>query len=129
MKKIIIILVLIAAAVGITFFIKPGQIEYRQGLFTVNEEVADKEIVWSDYVRAPVKEDGLNALQATEKYTQVGTKQFDFGVFVESVNGIKPDEKHFWKLYMNGQGAQVGADQLETKKGDIVEWVLEEIKE
>ena len=31
------------------------------------------------------------------------------------------------KLYINGQGSPVGADQLQTCRGDVVEWLVEDI--
>jgi hypothetical protein len=73
-------------------------------------------------------ENGKNAFDLLEAFTKVEYKQYSFGVFVESINGVKPDDKHFWKLYYNGQEAQVGASQLQTKDGDAIEWKIEEIK-
>ncbi len=129
MKKIVIILVLILAAVGITFLVKPdiSQAPSNGGaLIQTRDEIRNESIILQDYVRYP-GEEGKNAFELLQKYTKVEFKQYDFGVFIESINGVKPDEKHFWKLYYNGEESQVGADQLQTKKGDIVEWRLEEI--
>ncbi len=129
MKKLLVILFLAAAAVGITYAWKPRQsIAPGNSLYPVNEQIQDQPIVFSDYVRYPGK-GGENALELLQAITTVESKQYDFGVFVESINGVKPDEKHFWKLFYNGEEAQVGARDLQTKTGDVIEWKLEAIQE
>lgn len=132
-KKLLLIVILAGIAVGITYLVKPGQFgpsapeQEEQAVFPVSRELQGKSIVMQDYVRY-YGENGENALELLQKTTSAEIKQFDFGAFVESINGIKPDEKHFWKLYYNGAEAQVGADQLETKSGDVIEWFLEGIE-
>lgn len=83
--------------------------------------------VQEDYVRYPGR-DGVNAFDLLMEVTEVEFTEYDFGKFIRSINGVTPDSKHFWKLYLNSQGAQVGADQLETRDSDIIEWRLEEIE-
>lgn len=130
LRKIILIVLAVGAILGLTYIIRPGQsrIEYKAGLFEINKEIAGKPVVFKDYVRVPVSKNGKTALELTQEITAVETKKYDFGVFVENINGTKPDEKHFWKLYLNGQEAQVGADTLKPQQGDVVEWRIEEIK-
>ena len=106
------------------------QIEYKQGLFPINPGIAGDTIIQSDYIRYPGK-NGKNAFDLLKNAVddKVEAKEYDFGVFVESINGLKPDAEHFWKLYYNGKESQVGADKLETHKGDVLEWVVEKIQE
>lgn len=135
LKKIILIAVLAAAVVGLTYVVKTGQFgadtPERAVIKFNNPQIKNKEVVLNDYVRYPGKL-GKNAFDLLLELDNVKAppdfKRYDFGVFVESINGIKPAEGQFWKLYINGEEAQVGADQLETRKGDIVEWILEDIK-
>ena len=102
------------------------------GCFGDRVGVRGKPIALSDYVKY-YGEDGKTAFdllveqKVGDQTIDVQSKKYDFGVFIESINGTKPDDKHFWKLYINGQEAQVGADQLQTKKGDIIEWTIAEI--
>ncbi len=130
MKKLILVVVLIAAVIGITYAVKsiPKKIlPPQQALYKTNEDIRDQKIVLGDYVRYPGKT-GQTAFELL-KVSNVSfeSKQYDFGVFIESLNGVKPDKDHFWKLYLNGQEAQVGADKLETHDGDTIEWKLEKI--
>lgn len=69
-------------------------------------------------------QDGKNALELLKaKHKVEATAQG----FVTAINSIKPDSKHFWSFYVNGQAAQVGAKDYQTKKGETIEWKLETI--
>ncbi len=59
---------------------------------------------------------------------KVETKQSSFGEFVEGINGVKADSKHFWAFYINGEFANIGAGSYATKEGETLSWKLEEIK-
>ncbi|NCO12428.1 DUF4430 domain-containing protein [Candidatus Pacearchaeota archaeon] len=72
--------------------------------------------------------DGQNAFELLKDVAKIDYKEYDFGVFVESINGVKGDDKHFWAFYLNGEQAKTGADQTILQKGDKVEWRYEEIK-
>jgi hypothetical protein len=70
-------------------------------------------------------QDGRTAMDILKANYNVQTQSFgDMGDF----DGVEPDNKHFWALYVNGSVSQVGADQYVTKSSDILEWKLEEIK-
>lgn len=129
MKKFLITILIAVAVVGGVYyyknhFVRPsGAPNSRpdQQLQCAGTEVKN------DYVKY-CGQDGKNAFELLTAAAAVEFKSYDFGVFVESINGVKPDEKHFWKLYINGAESQVGADKLQTKDGDVVEWKLEEIR-
>ena len=128
MKKIILLTLLAAALVGITYAVKPHPATApEQAVVKTNPSIEDKTIIFQDYVRYPGKS-GKNAFELLQAAAKVEFKKYDFGVFVESINGVKPDSKHFWKLYVNGKESQVGADSAETNNGDVIEWKLEEVK-
>lgn len=76
----------------------------------------------------PVEQDGQTALDATRQSAEVAYKEYDFGVMVESINGVKADASHYWALYVNDEYAQAGASQMSVKTGDVVRWSLEEIQ-
>ncbi|OGE98557.1 MAG: hypothetical protein A3J05_04250 [Candidatus Doudnabacteria bacterium RIFCSPLOWO2_02_FULL_48_13] len=129
LKRIIILLVVAALIGGLAYYVKSRPaIQYEQGLYPVNPELAGETIIQTDYVRY-VGKDGQNALILLKDTlnNNIVVKEYDFGVFVESIGGNKPDANHFWKLYYNGKEAQVASDKLVTKKGDVLEWVVEKI--
>lgn len=72
--------------------------------------------------------EGKDALTLLKSNYQVETKSYDFGEMVESINGVKPDSKHFWSFYVNGQMSQVGAGSYQTKTSDTLEWKLDSIE-
>lgn len=72
--------------------------------------------------------DGQNAFELLKAATKIEYKEYDFGVFVESINGVKGNDKFFWAFYVNGEQALAGADKTILQKGDKVEWRYEEIK-
>ncbi|MDK6805772.1 DUF4430 domain-containing protein [Aerococcus sp. UMB7834] len=50
--------------------------------------------------------------------------------FVKAINGVSQDEdkQAYWMFYVNGEMAPKGADQIELKAGDKVEWKLEQMQ-
>lgn len=50
------------------------------------------------------------------------TQQYDFGVFVKSIDGHKGSAEMAWIYFVNGESGQVAADQHELNPGDVVEW-------
>ncbi len=121
MKRFLTILVLAIALLGATYLVKPQLLRAPNHEAEVSQSVVEK-----DYVKYYGVE-GKNAFVLLQATTAVEFKQYDFGVFVQSINGLKPDDKHFWKFYVNGQESQVGADTVQAHNGDILEWRLAEI--
>lgn len=119
MRKLLTILLLAAAVIGVTYLVKP------EVLRAPSQQCSGKEVK-SDYVKY-CGEDGKTAFELLKANTTVDFQQYDFGVFVKSIGGVTPDEKHFWKFYLNGTESQVGADQVQTRDGDLIEWRLAEI--
>ncbi len=73
-------------------------------------------------------QEGKNALELLKAKYTVETKSYgSAGEFVESINGVKPDTKHFWKFFINGKSASVGAGSYVTKNADVLEWKLDAI--
>lgn len=67
-------------------------------------------------------ENGKNALDLLKSKAEIQTQDSSIGVFVISINGISNSEDHFWMFYVNGELAQVSADQYTTQNGDKIEW-------
>lgn len=56
------------------------------------------------------------------KLIKLETKQYDFGVFVESINGFKSASKKSWIYFVNGKSGNIAADKYVLMPGDKVEW-------
>ncbi|KKR75996.1 MAG: hypothetical protein UU21_C0021G0019 [Candidatus Levybacteria bacterium GW2011_GWA2_40_8] len=71
----------------------------------------------------------LEALEQTAKDNNIPLflKEFSFGTLVETIGSKTNDKEKAWVYYVNGQTAEVGADQFEVNTGDIIEWKYEKI--
>ena len=125
MKKLLTIVLLTAAVIGVTYLVRP---QLLRAPSNEQELVCSGNEVKNDYVKY-CGQDGKTALELLLFTAPTDFQKYDFGAFVKSINDVKPDEKHFWKLYVNGAESQVGADQVQTKNGDLIEWRLAEITE
>lgn len=63
---------------------------------------------------------GQTALELLEENHQIESKQYDFGIFIESIDGLKGDDQNYWAFYVNDEYAQQGADQTTLEAGDVV---------
>jgi len=53
---------------------------------------------------------------------------YDFGVFIESISGIKNgDDGKYWQYYINDILGDVAADKKVLEEGNEVEWRFEEV--
>ncbi len=61
-------------------------------------------------------------LTASDNAIEIKTKQYDFGVFIESVGGLLNTKDKAWIYFVNGKSGNIAADKYILKNGDIVEW-------
>ena len=69
--------------------------------------------------------DGRTAMALLKANHQVQTKHYDFGDLVTVIDGQAADSTKYWILYVDGKPSEVGADALQTKTGQSIEWKLE----
>ncbi|HTH72352.1 MAG TPA: DUF4430 domain-containing protein [Candidatus Pristimantibacillus sp.] len=70
--------------------------------------------------------DGKNALDLLKANATVVTKDSSYGPYVDTINGVKGGtDGKYWAFYVNGNLAQVGAADYQTKTGDKIEWKFE----
>lgn len=50
----------------------------------------------------------------------------DLGIFMQSINGVKPSGSKFWLFKVNGKGAEVGISSYKVQEGDKLEFVISE---
>ena len=63
----------------------------------------------------------LVAAVETMEY-ELQTQQYDFGVFVQSINGYESTAEQAWVYSVNGESGMVAADQMQLNPGDTVTW-------
>jgi hypothetical protein len=66
----------------------------------------------------------FEALQAAagEQNFELKTKQYDFGIFVESIGGVENTKERAWIYFVNDKAGEVASDKYTLKAGDVVEW-------
>lgn len=69
--------------------------------------------------------EGKNALDLLKAGHQVEVKHYDFGDQVIAIDGVAPDNTHFWAFYVNDKLSDVGAGAYQTKNGDQIAWKLD----
>jgi len=55
-------------------------------------------------------------------------QEYDFGVFVEAIDDLKGNQDNFWAIYVNGESALEGVQDIVLNEGDIIEFKYEAIK-
>jgi hypothetical protein len=93
-----------------------------------NEQVVQPNLINPEKLELHATQDGQTAFDLLKNNADIETKQYDFGIFIESVNGLKGDDQHFWAFYVNDQKSQTGADTTILKKGDVAKFVWEKIE-
>lgn len=74
--------------------------------------------------------DVLKIMSLESKFDLKYNNNYSFGVFIESIAGIKNgDDGKYWQYYVNDKLGEVAADKKEVKSGDKVEWRFEKVPE
>lgn len=74
-------------------------------------------------------EAGKNAFEETQKVFKIEFSEYkSMGKFIFSINDVQAGTTHFWKLVVNGEESQTGAEATILKLGDKVEWVYTKIQ-
>jgi len=105
------------------------QVANRLKLNSVPQETPiTTNLVTSEKINLTATVSGQTALELLTANAKVESKKYDFGVFVESINGLKGNNEHFWALYVNNEKSQTGADTTILQAGDTTSWVFEKIE-
>lgn len=69
-------------------------------------------------------ESAFDILQAAANNQEIPLdyQQYDFGVFVKSINGVANTNEKSWIYFVNESSPEVGADNYSVKDGDVIEW-------
>ncbi len=97
--------------------------------YIIDKGVGDK-LYYTRYLAAPNEKqtvfDALKTLSKENNFELKYNNNYSFGVFVESIEGVKNgNQGKYWQYYINGKLGEVAADKKEIKAGDKVEWKFE----
>jgi len=59
---------------------------------------------------------------AEKNNIEIKVKQYDFGVFIEEIDGKKNTAEKSWIFFINGKSATEASDKYKVQPGDLVEW-------
>ena len=130
---ILFIIIFLAGCFGIFSLRREGAIKSEAGLKNIVREnvsllvdfgdEASSTTAQIDYVQGMTAFDVLNAANLGLK---IKTKNYDMGVFIESI-GEKANgqDGKYWLYYVNGETPSLSADKKEVMAGDKVEFKFE----
>jgi hypothetical protein len=70
-------------------------------------------------------QNGINAYALLKKHATVQAKQYSFGYFVTSIDGVVGNGPKYWTFCVNDKEASVGASSYITKYSDRITWKLQ----
>lgn len=74
-------------------------------------------------------EDNTQAWDLLINNHQIIYQEYDFGIFLEGIDGLKGDQENFWAVYVNGEKSETGISDIVLNEGDIIEFKYEAIEE
>ena len=107
-------------------FVAMVPVEYTSPYEKVNvsfKAIANEETIL-DTVTEVAK--GTNAFEAMQEIAEVEFTDYgEMGVMIESINGITPKTNKFWKLFVNGEEAQIGINGIILEEDTAIEWKID----
>jgi len=133
MKKILLYLILtIAFVAGIGFYLNKSKISLQLDQKQTVEQKKDVKTVidFGNGNKITYQEKDFNNLTAYDllKKTaevnnfEIKVKQYDFGVFVEEIDGRKNTNEKAWIYFLNTVSATTAADKYIVESDDLIEW-------
>jgi len=133
MKKILLYLILtIAFIAGVGFYFKNSNTSFKLDQIKVEEETKGVTTIvdFGDENKVTYLEKNstnLTAYDLLKKTAEVNNfeikvKQYDFGVFVEEIDGRKNTNEKAWIYFLNSVSATAAADTYIVQHGDLIEW-------
>ncbi|MFH1971530.1 MAG: DUF4430 domain-containing protein [Patescibacteria group bacterium] len=133
MKKILLYLILtIAFIAGIGFYFKDSNTSFKLDQTQIEEKInsVTTTIDFGDENKITYLEKdftNLTAYDLLKKTAEVNNfeikvKQYDFGVFIEEIDGRKNTNEKAWIYFLNAESASTGADKYTVQPDDLIEW-------
>jgi len=92
-------------------------------------EVAESATEGAKLISLTATEDNTQAWDLLIDNHQLIYQEYDFGIFVEGIDGLKGDQDNFWAIYVNGEKSLSGVGEIMLNEGDIIEFRYETIEE
>jgi len=70
-------------------------------------------------------ENGANAFEIMKNNFDLKFTEYEFGVFIEEINGIKPSESEYWALYINDESASKGIADYTINEDMGINWKIQ----
>jgi hypothetical protein len=70
-------------------------------------------------------EKNSNAFDVLNANAKIEFKQYSFGKFIESINGIKPKENEYWAIYVNGKYSEKGIELIQLTDDTELKFKIE----
>lgn len=132
MKKIILIIIISLAILGGIFLYNTKLNSLQQTISPTPQEqplIVQVKIVFpdntiSEELEASENETAYSVLKKSAENNQLEMhiKEYDFGVFVESVGDYQSGADMSWIYFVDGQSGDKAADQYQVKPDQVVEW-------
>ena len=97
-----------------------NELNYRLSVISDSSEAVNFELTQEQESELTAYD--LLKMAESEGLVETEVEEYDFGVFVKAINGLKSSKDKAWIYFVNGESAQIAADQLVLKPGDLVEW-------
>ncbi len=100
---------------------------FTNGTVEMNVHLSDEE-TFTRQVPSPKQATVLlimNNLKATDGNFTFETKYYvPYGHFITEIMQVKPADKQYWALSVNGVFAKCGVDTFILEEGDVIDWKL-----
>ncbi len=81
----------------------------------------------SESIELIATSDNTNAFELLQEKHEVVFDQFDFGVFIKSIDGLEGNNENYWAVYVNGVYAEIAIDKTVLNSGDKLELIYEKV--
>jgi hypothetical protein len=100
-------------------------IDHNENALESIELIADE----AKLIALTATEDNTQAWELLINNHQIIYQEYDSGIFLEGIDGLKSDQQHFWAIYVNGGKSELGISDTILNEGDLLELKYEAIEE
>lgn len=95
----------------------------------VNDQSDDNQIDKGDLesIELVATSDNTNAFDLLKTSHEVVFDQYDFGVFIKSIDGLEGNNEYYWAFYVNGVYGKTAIDKTILNSGDKLELIYEKV--
>lgn len=93
-----------------------------------NVETGDVEGQITEY-QFVAETDGQTAADVLTSNAQVEFIDYDFGQFVQAINGLAGNDEYYWSFSVNGVAANQSVDNTDLQAGDTIEFVYQSVSD